>query len=136
MEEYYELEKCVLSCLLAKPELMEQNELKDEYFIKYKRLWIFMKSFYERFKTFDKVVMKDICTNKNMMVNYLVSIEDNEGKYVRFNLYKQRLIDSFNENKKDKAIIEVIYKLANDLYVRNINLKQFKEDLTKILKEN
>lgn len=132
MENYYELEKCVLDCILAKPELMEQNELKDEYFIKYKRLWIFMKSFYEQFKCFDLTAVKTICTNKGMFVHYLSSVQDNDCKYIRFKLYQKLLIDLYNQNKQDQAIIETIYKLANDLYVHNINLETFKESLNKI----
>lgn len=132
MEEYYELEKCVLDCLLNKPELMEHNELKDEYFIKYKRLWVFMKSFYKQFKCFDLIAMKTICTNKGMFVHYLSSVQDNDCKYIRFELYQKLLIDLYNQNKQDQAIIETIYKLANDLYVHNINLETFKESLNKI----
>ena len=132
MEEYYELEKCVLDCILAKSELMENNMLKDEYFIKYKRLWVFMKSFYEQYKCFDLTAMKTICTNKGMFIYYLSSVQDNDCKYVRFELYQKLLIDLYNQNKQDQAIIETIYKLANDLYVHNINLETFKESLNKI----
>lgn len=132
MEEYYELEKCVLDCILAKPELMEQNELKDEYFIKYKRLWIFMKSFYKQFKCFDLTAMKNICTNKGMFVHYLSNVQDNDCKYIRFGLYQKLLINLYNQNKQDQAIIETIYELATDLYVHNINLETFKESLNNI----
>ena len=37
-----DLEKSILSCLLIKPELMEQLILEDKHFIKNQRMWQFM----------------------------------------------------------------------------------------------
>ena len=91
-----------------------------------------MKSFYKQFKCFDLMAMKTICTNKGMFIHYLSSVQDNDCKYIRFELYQKLLIDLYNQNKQDQAIIETIYKLANDLYVHNINLETFKESLNKI----
>lgn len=91
-----------------------------------------MKSFYKQFKCFDLTAMKTICTNKGMFIHYLSSVQDNDCKYIRFELYQKLLIDLYNQNKQDQATIETIYKLANDLYVHNINLETFKESLSKI----
>jgi hypothetical protein len=49
-----------------------------------------------------------------------------------FELYEQQLIDLYNENKKDKYIIEEVYKLANDLFVKNITTEDFKHKVVAI----
>ena len=51
-----------------------------------------------------------------------------------FEMYQQQLIDLYNENKKDKYIIEETYKLANELYVRNITTEEFKHKIVAIYK--
>ena len=50
---YIDLEISILSCLLQKPELMEDTILEDKYFTKHKKIWLFMKAFYKRFNNFD-----------------------------------------------------------------------------------
>ena len=134
MESYYNLEKAVLSCLLDEPKLMEGLEIDDKYFIKYKRLWTFMKAFYKKFQNFDTELMSTVCTNKEMMIHYVVSVKCSGACYVSFEKYIKRLKEMYEEKKEEQAIIEMIYKLSTDLFVRNIKLDEFKEKLNLILK--
>ena len=46
MNRYNDLELSILSCIVQKPELMEQVILDDKYFVKHKKIWLFLKSFY------------------------------------------------------------------------------------------
>ena len=134
MNKYNDLELCILSCLLQRPELMGQVTLEDKHFIKQKKIWLFMKSFYNKFHNFDLVLMTSICKDKYRIVEYISWLIDKEPAPSRFNEYQKQLIDLYNETKKEKWIIEEVYKAANDLFVRNITLTQFNERITEIYK--
>lgn len=134
MNEYTDLESCILSCLLQKPELMDKVILDDKYFIKHKKIWLFMKAFYNKFHNFDLVLMATICKEKYTIVEYIGYLLDKEPTPSRFNEYQKQLIDLYEENKKEKWIIEKIYSLANDLYVRSITSNEFKIKLDDIYK--
>lgn len=133
MKDYYDLEKTVISCLFEEPKLMERLELEDKHFIRYQRLWVFMKSFYKKFKTFDMELMKSVCqrNKRSELVNYICKTFDNDGHYVRFDLYQRQLKELYEEKVEEKIIIEKIFELANDLYVKNIDLKKFFEEISK-----
>ena len=64
MNKYNDLEISLLSCILIKPELMEEVVLDDKYFVKTKRIWLFMKSFYKKFGTFDLTLMCSVVKEK------------------------------------------------------------------------
>lgn len=132
MNKYNDLELSILSCLLQKPELMDQVILDDKYFIKHKKIWLFMKSFYNKFHNFDFALMYSICKDKYRIVEYIKWLLEQEIHISRFNDYQKQLIDLYEENKKEKWIIEKIYSLANDLYVRSIDSNEFKIKLDDI----
>lgn len=127
-----DLEKSVLSCLLIKPELMEQLILEDKHFVKNQRMWQFMKAFYNKFKTFDIQLMASVCKDKWQIMNYIIMLLDYEIITCNFDKYQKQLIELYEESKKEKWIVDKIYELANNLLVRNINLEDFKNMLQKI----
>ena len=129
MNKYNDLEISLLSCILIKPELMEEVVLDDKYFIKTKRIWLFMKSFYKKFGTFDLTLMCSVVKEKYQLVNYLEKILDVEPTPALFQKYQQQLIDLYNEKEKDKIIIEKTYELANELLLRNITPFEFKKQI-------
>lgn len=142
MQQYYDLEMSIMSCLLLKPELMKDLKLEDKYFIKHQRLWQFMKAFYKKYETFDVILMFNVCKDKYQIVKQLQWLADVEPIQKNFYKYQEQLFELYNQNKKDKWIIEQIYTLANDLYVGNIDLENFKykikeaeENAEKIFKE-
>lgn len=122
---YVDLEISILSCLLQKPELMENTILEDKYFIKHKKIWLFMKAFYNKFKNFDITLMMSISKNKYRMSEYICWLAEQEPRPSLFKQYEKQLIDLYNESKKDKWIIEKVYELANNLYVRNIKVDEY-----------
>ena len=134
MNKYNDLELSILSCLLYKPELMEQIIVEDKHFIKHKKIWLFMKSFYDKFHNFDLTLMYSVCKDKYRIVEYIKWLLEQEIHISRFNDYQKQLIDLYKENKKEKWIIEKIYSLANDLYVRSIDSNEFKNKLEDIYK--
>lgn len=131
---YTDLEISILSCLLQRPELMENTILEDKYFIKHKKIWLFMKAFYKRFKNFDITLMMSISKNKYRMSEYICWLVEQEPAPILFKQYEKQLIDLYNESKKDEWIINKVYELANDLYVRNITTNEFKRKVVAIYK--
>lgn len=136
MDKYYDLELSVLSCLLQKHDLMNEVILDDKYFIKHKKIWLFMKSFYKKFECFDLTLMVNISKNKYRMGEYIAWLIDKEPSISLFKQYQEQLIEEFDKNQKEKLIINKIYELSNDLFVGNINLQDFKNEFYKLDKEN
>jgi len=135
MNKYNDLELSVLSCLILKPELMEQIKFEDKHIVKHNRLWQFMKAFYKKFGNFDPALMFDMCSNNWKLVMYIERLADLELSPNHFEEYQQRLIESYEELKKDKWIINKIYNLANDLYARNIKVDEFRGEVDKIYED-
>lgn len=129
INEIGDLELNVMSCLLIKPELMENIKLEDKHFQKHQRLWKFMKAFYEKFKTFDVQLMYSVCKDKWHIVHYMQMLVMLEPTYTNFDLYQKQIIEQYEENEKDKILIDVIYELANKLYVRKISTSEFKQKI-------
>ena len=135
MNKYNDLELSVLSCLILKPELMNQIKFEDKHIVKHNRLWQFMKAFYKKFGNFDPALMFDMCSNNWKLVMYIERLADLELSPNHFEEYQQRLIESYEELKKDKWIINKIYNLANDLYARNIKVDGFRGEVDKIYED-
>lgn len=127
-----DLEFSILSCLLLKPELMEKVILEDKYFKRTQRLWQFMKAFYKKFKTFDINLMYSVCKDKWKIVEYMSMLLEFKPTATMFDRYQQQLIELYEEQEKDKWIIEKVYQLSNDLLIRNISTNDFKSEINKI----
>lgn len=133
MKKYKNLELTVLSCIMQKPELMQGTILKDEYFINYKRIWIFMRSFYEKYESLDFNLMFAVVKDKENFLNTMIELYDFELLPHNFKKYEQALIEAYNQNEEDVKTIERIYNLATQLYVRKIDLKEFKDKMNDVI---
>ena len=134
MNNYTDLEISVLSLILQKPDLMKNTRLENKYFIKHKKIWIFMNEFYKRFGNFDLTLMMAVSKNKYRMIEYIAWLIDQEASPSLFKVYEQQLIDEYNQTKKNKYVIEKVYELANSLYVGNITLTDFNKNLSDLYK--
>ena len=132
MNKYNDLELSVLFCLLQRPELMKNVLLEDKDIKKHLNIWIFMKSVYEKFGTFDMTIIINITKNRHQMCEYIMWLYDKEPAPSLFEMYQKQLIDEFEKSEKDKYIINNIYILANDLFVGNISTETFKEKCDEI----
>lgn len=132
MKKYKNLELTVLSCLLQKPELMKITVLNEKYFLNYRRTWYFLKSFYDRFETFDFNLMFAVVKNKKEFLNKMIDLYDFELLPDNFKKYENALIKAYEKKDSDGEKIEKIFVLANDLYVGKIDLKEFKEKINNI----
>jgi hypothetical protein len=136
MKGYQDLELNILYCLLVKPKLMEQIKLQDKHFIKCQRMWQFMKAFYNKYKTFDMHLMATVASDKRQVIEYTsLLILDGECDENNFELYEQRLIEMYEETQKETWAIKKIYEIANELLVRDINIRTFNEKLKKIYED-
>lgn len=136
MEKYDNLELRILSCLMIKPELMKELIIEDKHFIAYKRLWRFMKAFYNKFETFDCELMYSVCKDKYQILKYMEFLLDLEATTINFDKYQKQLIEQYNESQRDKIIIEKIYEWANELYVRNMSTDRFKQLIDELYSKN
>ena len=134
---YNKLEINILSCLIQKPKLMNKIFISDDDFVYHKRFWLFMKSFYNKFGNFDLVLMNSVCKNSFKFANYVEQLMDatlflNDEQFID---YQNTLLDLKKETKKDSWIIDKCFRLANELYVKNIDTLEFKNGIEKIYNE-
>ena len=136
MQEY-DLELNILSCLLQKPEFMNELKLEDKHFVKYQRLWQFMKSFYNKYGTFDIVLMCNICTDRKYIMYYIEQMLRTPALPILdlFNLYQDQIIKKFEQDDIDKFIINEVYKMAGDLLLDNISIEEFESRFTQAMEE-
>ena len=132
MNKYKDLEISILSCLLQKPELMNKMILQDDDFKYHKKLWIFLKQVYKKFGCFDINLMYSVVRNKYKYIQYIIELVDVEVIPDRIELYQKQLLELKNESRKENWIIDKAYELANELYLRNIELKDYRQKLDTI----
>lgn len=127
-----DLELSIMSCLLLKPELMNQVIVKDEHFKRHVKLWKFMNAFYDKFKTYDTALMYSVCKNKWKIINYIEELLNYEPTPSNFMKYQEALIEECKQSENERRIADKVYNLANELFVGKINLEEFKETFEKI----
>lgn len=132
MNKNKDLEISALCCILLKPELMETTKLEDKHFENTQRIWQFMKAFYKKFKCFDIELMASSCKDNFRMMNYITTILESEATWLHFELYEKKIIENYEEEKKDKWIIKEVFKYANELYLRNMTTGEFKKLIDEI----
>lgn len=136
MNRYDNLEMRIMSCVLVKPELMKQVFVQDKYFVKYKRLWKFLKAFYNKFETFDCTLMYSVCKDKYQILKYIEFLLEYDCSSKNFDKYQKQLIEQYEQNERDKIIIDKIYEWANELYVKNMPLDKFIELVNQTQQQN
>lgn len=128
-----ELEKVIISCVLQKPELMKDERLKDDLFVNNQKLWQFLKATYKKFGTLDSNLMFSIVANKYNYIGMLNEMIDIEPMPSNFDWYIKQLIDLRNEEEIETRKINAIFNMANDLLLRNMTLKEFKDKVVNML---
>lgn len=135
-------EESILSCLLQKPDLMNELIVSENDFYKYRRIFRYFKLFYETFNCLDLVLMvnKIKTDNRHILVEVYDKLIDFEPTPSCFRLYQEGLIkynkEYLQKQKKEKAendIIELTLKLSNkqiilDEYFKKI--EEIKKELT------
>lgn len=135
MNKYDDLEICILSCLLIKPDLMKNIKFEDKHIRKHKGMWKFMKAFYNKFGNFDINLMHSVCKDKWHIINYIELLACEDGLPCYFEDYQNRLIEEYNETQKDDYIIDKIYDLNMDLICRRIKTNDYKYKIDEIFEK-
>lgn len=131
MDQYEVLESAVLNCLIVKPELFKTIKLNEKHFKKHRRFYKFLKEFYDLFGKIDFSLIKTCSINPNEVMNYVADIIDTTSIPSNFELYEERLLKFYNQFET----IEEINKLNKKLYLREIDLDDFKIELKEIIGE-
>ena len=87
-----DLELSILSCLLQKPELMEEVILEDKHFKNNYKLWKFMQSFYKKFHNFDVTLMCSVVDKRYKLIDYIKVLIDLEPNPNLFKEYQEQLL--------------------------------------------
>lgn len=134
MSEYKKLELAIIQCLKVNPELNDELIVEEKHFKNYFRLFKFMQTFYKKYKNYDFILMYSVCKDKKDLLHYIEVLTnfDDIVQISQFKNYQKRLIELFEESEKDKFTILKIYDLTNELMVRNITVKEYKEKLNEI----
>ena len=132
MNKYTDLEMSIISCFLQQPDLIKKIDGKENYFIKHKKLILFLKAVYNKFGCFDINLMCNACKNEYKLMDYIEWLVQLEPVPSHIDLYLKQLEELRTELKKDKWIREKIYSLASELYVKNITFEDFKNKLNKL----
>jgi len=132
-----DLELSIISCLLYKPELFNELIVKEEHFVKHQRIWKFIKAIYDKFGTLDVALMYSVCSTRSQykLVLYVQELLEYEPAPSNFMKYQERLIEQFDESKKEQQIINQIYDLSNELFTRKITLGDFIKKIEEKKKE-
>lgn len=139
-----DFEESILSCLLQKPELMDELIVDDTNFYKYKKIFKYFKLFYETFNCLDLVLMinKLKSEDKYILVEVFDKLKDFEPCPNCFKQYEEGLIQYNKEHRKEleeqqrkDEILKLSLKLSHD----EITLYDFYEkigDLRNVWQEN
>ena len=136
MNKYNDLEMSIISCFLQEPDLIKKIDGKEKYFIKHKKLILFLKAIYNKFQCFDINLMCNICKNEYKLMDYIIWLVQLEPIPSHIDYYIQELEELRTELKKDKWIREKIYYLASELLVKNIDIDDFNIQLQEIYKKS
>lgn len=129
MLSYGELELLILSCIWVEPKILDRTKLENKHFKNSQKIFIFMKSFYKKFGFFDTELMCRKVDDKYKFRDYFKVIAELEPTGSMYDKYEYLLLELYNEAVEEKYLREKAFELANDFYLKNINSKQFKEQL-------
>lgn len=112
-----ELEGKIVACLLLKPELLNEIELEEKYFV-FEKLIMQIKNLYKKYKYLD---LDLVCRTREgyseKILNFIVDAMADEFQYKNIYGYYKRLKSVYKENQ--------ITKLANEYKNKKITYKDF-----------
>lgn len=134
-EKAKNMELNIMCCLLLKPTLMEQLIIEDSEFKNYKRLWKFLKAFYNRFKNFDIELMVSVCNDKYQILEYAEMIMERQATTAHFEDYQHRLLELNRKQKYESFFSEKIYEYLFELDTEQINTEEFVKKTNELYKK-
>lgn len=131
---YADMEETILACLLLEPKLMEKLIVEEKHFRKFGYLLTFFKEFYAKYHNLDVSLMFSVVKNNSEIalidaITYLVDIFVLPS---HFQEYQNRLIELYNQQKKEEWLKKKIFEKATQLYVDKIDLATFNNEIRKL----
>lgn len=125
----FDIEQCVLACIVMKPSLINElyvdiNCFEDDY---HKWLLAFFKDGYNRYKKLDPVILTNAIKNdkdKTKFINYFLELQEILVTTSSYYEYQQMLV----EKRKDKLMREELTRFEN----KDISSDELLENLTTI----
>lgn len=136
MDKYNDLEMNIISCFIQKPELILKINGKEDCFIKHKKLVLFLQAVYKKFGDFDLNLLFEVCKEEYKLLMYVEWLAQLEPLPSNIDLYLKQLEELRKETKREKWIREKIYSLATEVYVKNITVKEFADELIRIYEDS
>ena len=136
MNKYNDLEMSIISCFIQRPELIKKIEGKEKYFIKHKKLILFLQAVYKKFGNYDLNILFEVCREEYKLLMYIECLAQLEPAPSNIDIYIKQLEELRIESEKEKWIREKIYSLASELYIKNITIQEFNDKLEKIYKNS
>ncbi len=137
-----DLEETVLSCLIQKPELMNELFVTEKDFYKYPKIFTYIKKFYETFHCLDLVLMtsKTDFKERNKFVDTFskLFLFGCTPVVSNFKLYQEMLLKynkQYASKLKKEQIRKQILQLAIELQEEKITVKQYFDEIQKLEKE-
>lgn len=132
MFDYGHIELSILSCFWLKPELLNETKLEEKHFKYGKKIFVLFKSFYKKFGNLDIESICHLVNDQYKFMDYMKVITQQEPTVANFKMYEDLLIDLYNEEDHERWLRSAAFSIANDFYTRNINSKEFKEQIDKL----
>jgi hypothetical protein len=130
--DYFDIEKSILSCVLQKPELMDRCTLENKHFKKNAKLFIYLKTMYERFGNLDITLMASVTTDKGKVFKNIMPLLDLEPSPNLFDKYQEVILQLYQQQQQEKEDVVKIYELTNKLTAGIITVEEFKKEIEKI----
>lgn len=131
-EKQKNMELNIMCCVLMRPELMEQIEIEDREFTNFKRLWRFLKTFYNKFETFDIELMASVCNDKYQIIEYVQMILERQATTVNFKKYQKALLDLNHKKKLEDFFTDKAYEYVFELGTSTITSDEFIEKINEL----
>lgn len=148
----YDLEDAIFSCIFQRPKLIEELFIELECFKKplNKRIILFLKNFYQKYKCLDlSLMLSELSseTSKDSFIQFYMEVLDLEPSPSLFYQYQQKLIDEhkddlikheikkFSDNKITiDSLVESINKISNEVMIIKQNNKKTPEEMLKMIR--
>lgn len=111
------LERALLSNLILKPKLFEELSLKEDHFIKNKKMFQLLYATYLKYKNLDATLVISFCNNPQNVIEEYTELSLLDATTVNFHAYEERQLNRYKEFH--------ILSEAKKLEDKKINFQEF-----------
>lgn len=129
--KYGDLEANVLACLLLKPKLMENLKVEEKHFKRFNDVFVFFQLFYKKYKTIDVGMMFNVVKSSSQykLIETIEYLSDIFVTVSHFDNYEEQLLNEYRSSKKDNWLRKKIYDKTQEMYVGNISVDKYIQEI-------